>query len=105
MELSSAPEALRLLDQAIERDPHYGPALAWAGLCCHRLLLDGRSEDPAAYRRKGADFARGALEVAGDDPGTVAYAALAQASFGWDIGAMMGLVDRALTLNPNYARG
>ena len=43
--------------------------------------------------------------MAGDDPGTVAYVALAQASFGWDIGAMMGLVDRALTLNPNYARG
>jgi adenylate cyclase len=24
------PEALRLMEQAIARDPHYGPALAWA---------------------------------------------------------------------------
>ena len=41
MVLSSArqiPEALRLLEQAIARDPRYGPALAWAAVCCHRLL-------------------------------------------------------------------
>ena len=31
------PEALRLLEQAIARDPRYGPALAWAAICCHRL--------------------------------------------------------------------
>src|SRR5271166_1005131 len=45
-------EALGLLEPAINRDPHYGPALAWAAFCCHRLLLDGRSEDPAAHRLK-----------------------------------------------------
>jgi hypothetical protein len=42
MVLSSArqtPEALRLTEQAIARDPHYGPALAWAAFCCFRLLL------------------------------------------------------------------
>jgi TolB-like protein len=99
------PEALRLLEQAIERDPHYGPALAWAAFCCHRLLLDDRSEDPGADRLKGADFARRALEAAGDDPGVLANAAFALAYFGEDIGAMMALVDRALALNPNYARG
>jgi len=108
MVLSSArqiPEALRLLEQAIDHDPRYGPALAWAAFCCHRLLLDGRSEDPVADRRKGADFARRALEVAGDDPGILANAAQALAYFGADIGAMMVLVDRALVLNPSFARG
>jgi adenylate cyclase len=99
------PEALRLLEQAIARDPRYAPALAWAALCCMRPLLDGRSEDPAADRLKSTDFARRALEVAGDDPGILAEAALALAYFGEDIGAMMGLADRALGLNPNYARG
>ena len=54
---------------------------------------------------KGADFARRALTVAGDDPGILANAALALAYFGADIGAMMSLVDRALSFNPNYARG
>jgi TolB-like protein/class 3 adenylate cyclase len=99
------PEALRLLEQAIARDPRYGPALAWAAFFCFRLLTDDRSEDPAADRRKGTDFARRALEVAGDDPGVLANAANALAYFGEDIGAMMALVDRALALNPNYARG
>ena len=43
--------------------------------------------------------------MAGDDPGILANAAEALASFGEDIGAMMALVDRALALNPNFARG
>jgi TolB-like protein/class 3 adenylate cyclase len=98
-------EALRLMEQAIERDPHYGPALAWAAYCCYRLLLDGRSEDRDADRVKGADFARRALEAAGDDPGVLANAAQALAYFGEDIGAMMALADRALAFNPNFARG
>jgi len=108
MYLSSSrqiPEALRLMEQAIARDPRYGSALAWAAVCCHRLLMDDRSEDREADRLKGADFARRALEVAGDDPGILANAALVLAYFGEDIGAMMALVDRALALNPNYARG
>jgi adenylate cyclase len=99
------PEALRLMEQAIARDPRYGPALAWAAFCCAFQLFDNRSEDREADRRKGADFARRALEVAGDDPGILANAALALANFGEDIGAIMALVDRALALNPNFARG
>jgi tetratricopeptide (TPR) repeat protein len=98
------PEALGLIEQAIARDPRYGPALAWAALCCNRLLLDGRSEDPAALRLKGIEFARRALEVAGDDAGVLATAAGALAFFDEDIGAMMALVDRALALNPSDAR-
>jgi tetratricopeptide (TPR) repeat protein len=108
MVLSSArqtPEALRLMERAIARDPHYGPALAWAAFCCFRLLLHDRSDDREADRLKGADFARRALEVAGDDPGVLANAAEALAYFGEDIVAMMALVDHALALNPNFARG
>ena len=54
---------------------------------------------------RGIDFAKRALEVAGDDPGVLANAAYALAYFGEDIGTMMAFVDRALTLNPSYARG
>jgi adenylate cyclase len=99
------PEALRLMEQAIARDPRYGPALAWAAFCCYRLVTDGRSKDPAVDRVKGTDFARRALEVASDDPHVMANAAAVLASFGEDIGAMIGLVDRALELNPNFAHG
>jgi len=108
MSLSSAgkiPEALRLAEQAIARDPHYGPALGWAALCCYRLVDGGQSEDPTVDRLKGTEFARRALEVAGDDPGILINAAFALAFFGEDMGAMLALVDRALALNPSYARG
>jgi len=99
------PQALKLFEEAIERDPHYGPALAWAAFCHYRRCLDARSDDPAADRRKGVDLARRALQVVSDDPGTIANAALALGYFGDDLGAMMALVDRALTLNPSFARG
>jgi adenylate cyclase len=99
------PEVLRLMEQAITRDPYYGPALAWAALCCHRLLYDNRSEDREADLVKGMDFARRALEVAGEDSGTLVNAAFALAYFGEDIDAMMTLVDRSLALNPSFARG
>jgi TolB-like protein/class 3 adenylate cyclase len=99
------PEALRLLEMAIARDPNYGPALAWAALCCYRLVNDNRSEDLAADVRKGTDFAKRALEVAEDNPGILANTAQALAFFGEDIDAMITLIDRALTLNPSFARG
>jgi tetratricopeptide (TPR) repeat protein len=43
--------------------------------------------------------------VAPDDAGVLANAAVALAYFGEDIDAMITLVDRALALNPSFARG
>jgi adenylate cyclase len=51
------------------------------------------------------DLARQALDAGENDPGVLANAAFVLAYFGEDIGAMMGLVDRALALNPSFARG
>jgi TolB-like protein len=99
------PEALRLAEQAIDRDPHYGLALAWAALCCNRLVIDGRSKDGEADRLKGIDYAHRALQAARDDPGVLAIAAVVLAHFGEDLGAMTALVDRALALNPSFAYG
>jgi TolB-like protein/class 3 adenylate cyclase len=99
------PEALRLTKEAIARDPRYGPALAWAAYCCVALIHGNQSENREANRREGVDFARRALQVAGDDPGVLTNASYALAYFGEDIGAMMALVDRALALNPSFARG
>jgi adenylate cyclase len=98
-------EALGLLDQAIAIDRHYGPALSWAATCHLRLLNDGWAEDPETSRRKAADLARRALQEAENDPEFLAISAFVLAQVGEDIGAMLGLVDRALALNPSYARG
>jgi len=99
------PEVLALLEEAIERDPHYGPALVWAAMCCYRLCLDGSGTDPDSDRRKCIDFAQRALQTAGDDPDVIVNAALPLSYFGKDIDIMITLVDRALALNPNFARG
>jgi TolB-like protein len=98
-------EALGLLEQAIAIDRHYGPALAWASICHLRLVTDGWAGAPETSPRKAIDLARQALRVAENDPGILVLAAQVLAQFGEDIGAMMGLVDRALALNPSYARG
>jgi len=98
-------QALSLMEQAIACDQCYGLALAWGAYCCMGVVHGNVSEQPAADRLKGIDFARRALEVANDDPGILANAACVLAYFGEDIDAMIALVDRALALNPNFARG
>ena len=98
-------EALGLLDQAIAIDRHYGPALSWAAYCHMTVVRDGWTEEPDTSRRKAIELARRALEVGENDPSVLASAAVVLANLGEDIGAMMGLVDRALTLNPSFARG
>jgi adenylate cyclase len=108
MVMSSAaevPEALRLLEQAIALDPNYGPALAEAAICCMRLCVDGTGTDREADSLKGVDYARRSLRAAGDDPGVLANAAFALGYFGEDLDAVAALADRALSINPNYARG
>jgi adenylate cyclase len=72
---------LRLLDQAIEIDPHYGPPLAWAAICHLRLVGDAlySAEEREATQRKGSDLARQALQVAENDPSVLANAAFALA--------------------------
>jgi TolB-like protein len=98
-------EALGLLEQAIAIDRHYSPALAWAAMCHMTLVRDGWTEEPEISRRKGIDLAQRALEAGANDPRVLANAANALGMFGEDIGTMIGLVDRALALNPSYARG
>ena len=98
-------EALGLFEQAIAIDPHYGPALAWAAICHLRLVVDGWAEAPEINRRNAVDLAQQALQVGENDPHILVNAAFVLANFGEDIGAMIGLVDRALALNPSFARG
>ena len=100
-------KTLVLLEEAIARDPYYGPALGFAAICCmlvgHRRLRSGSRCEP---RRKGIDLGRRAVGVAGNTPR--AYWPMQQ----WlspvsakTADAMIALVDRALAFNPSYARG
>lgn len=99
------PAALALLERALARDPDYGPALGLAASCAMRLCMDGSSADPAADAGKAAAYAWRALEAAPDDPDVLANVAQPLAYAGEDIRRSLALVDRALALNPNFARG
>jgi TolB-like protein len=106
--LSSASrfrEALGFMEQAIARDPRYGPALSFASICYFRLVFDGHSDDPRADGNQAVDLARRSLLVGGGDPAIMAHAANVLLYFGEDADAMLALVDRALAVSPSFARG
>jgi tetratricopeptide (TPR) repeat protein len=76
-----------------------------AAECHFNLHVNGWTNDLELNRREGVDLARQALRVANDDPGVLGRAAYALAYFGEDIDAAIELIDRALALNPSFARG
>src|SRR5437762_2855195 len=96
-------QALGLLAQAIERDPHYGPALALAAHCNHLLMVNDWSDDPEKNRREGSDLARRALRADADDPEVLASVGFTLGVFGEDTSVSTALIDRGLTLNPSFA--
>ncbi|MGH7060094.1 MAG: tetratricopeptide repeat protein [Stellaceae bacterium] len=98
-------QALDLLGRAIERDPHYGPALALAAHCHHLLEVNGWIDDLEANRRKGINLARQAIRFAPDDPEALATSGFALGYFGEDIDGAIRLIDRSLAFNPSFARG
>jgi TolB-like protein len=98
-------QALALLEQAIERDPQFGPALGWAAMCRLHVAINGWSEDFERNRNVGMGYARRALVAGEEDAATLANAAYVLGAFGEDLDTMLGIVDRALALNPSFARG
>jgi adenylate cyclase len=100
-------QALVLLEQAIAREPRYGPALALAAtyradLENYDWIDDCEGEE---NRRTAVDLVREALRTSADDPGVLGRAAIVLGRFGEDIDAALSLIDRALALNPSFAHG
>jgi adenylate cyclase len=102
-EKSRVLRALDLLDEALELDPYYGPALVQAALCHTNLEVNGWSEDPERERNQGVDLARRALRTSGEDPIVLSEAAFVIGYFEQDIDSAIGLMDRSLELNPSSA--
>jgi adenylate cyclase len=97
-------QALALLEEAIARDPQYGPAFAWAAICRWHLS-NFWGVDEEGNRRISREYARRALVLGEDDAGTLANAAYALGGQNEDVNTMLGIVDRALALQPSFARG
>jgi TolB-like protein/class 3 adenylate cyclase len=97
-------QAIDLLEQANEKGPSYGPALALSAYCHRQLDLSGWAEDSEMNRRKSLDLARRAVRVAPDDPGVLGHVAFVFGYFGEDIDSAIGMIERCLALNPSFAR-
>ena len=97
--------SLKLIEQAIECDPRYGPALAQAAARHFELHVNAWTDDLETSRRKGIELSRQALQVAGDDPTVLCNVAYILGYFGEDIEVAIALVDRGLKLNPSASRG
>jgi TolB-like protein/class 3 adenylate cyclase len=97
-------QAIVLLEQAIERDPRYGPALASLALCHSQNFLSGWGDAAVEVERCRA-LARRARDAAPDDPMTVTSAAGALLALGEDTDLLKRMVDGALARNPSHAFG
>ena len=102
-ERSSVIRAIDLLEQAIQRDPQYGPALALEAICYQNLHINGWSKAEEADCQLSVDLARRALRVAGDDPIVLSTVAHALGYFEENINPAIALIERALELNPSSA--
>jgi TolB-like protein/tetratricopeptide (TPR) repeat protein len=98
-------QAHDLLERAIERDPGFGPALAAAAGCRQFLGVTGWVEDTQHNGRQAVELAHQALQADGDDPVVLAEASRVLAYFTEDIDCAIAMIERALVLNPSYARG
>ena len=98
-------EIENIFDKVLERDPDFGPALALAAAFHMNSDIMGWCDDHDANCRKGLERGRRALTLANDDPTILVNAAFALGYFGANIHAMIVLVERALSLNPSFARG
>jgi adenylate cyclase len=94
-------EALRLLDRAIELDPNYSWAKAFAAYIHAFKVTQGwvKRIDQEAGRK----LAREAIVLSRDDPNTLGYAAHALAILAREYDVPISCMDRALQLNGNSA--
>ncbi len=96
-------EALDLLSRAIALDPGYGLALGFAAYSHFVSVVSGWSHDQEGDTRQAVELARRALAAAGDDAIVVAFASQVVGYLEGDVDTAVGMVDRAIALNPGSA--
>ena len=96
-------EALVLLHQAIELDPDYAPALAYAAWCYEQRLTRGWETTQESDATTSIALARRAIATNSDDANAMAAAGFILLMVGRDYDAGLSTIDRALTINPNTA--
>jgi adenylate cyclase len=96
-------EAMKLLHEAVARDPNYGPALSILALCHAQNFMSGWGEGPAVEVKLARELAHRSIAAAPNDPVTIGMAAGALVNIGEDARVLKDLADRAIARNPNSA--
>ncbi|SEE71216.1 adenylate cyclase [Rhizobiales bacterium GAS191] len=94
-------KALEVLGRAIQIDPRFALAKALAARCYAWRDPHGWAADSEAERAEAVRLARGAVDIAGDDPSVLWMAGFALWQLRVDLDGAIDLYDRALALNPN----
>lgn len=101
--MSENPEAIKLLEQALELEPGYGLAAALAAWAHAQQIAYNWTDDFAAERAAGERLIEKATMTVPDDPMALTALAAAMTLLGLDVEHGLRLVDRALALDPNCA--
>lgn len=101
----SLAEAIELLDRAIGLAPDYAQALALAAVCRVGRPVAGYSPNIDKDFREAAELSHRAVDSDPTDPLALASAANVTVVIRRDYQGGWDLVDRALTIAPNYAGG
>jgi len=96
-------EALELLQRAIEIDPGYAPALAYAAWCYEQRLLHDWPTKQESDAETATELARAALAIKSDDAAAISMAAFVLTIVGHDYDGGRRAAERAIDLNPNSA--
>ncbi|MFT5112373.1 MAG: adenylate cyclase [Parasphingorhabdus sp.] len=96
-------EALRLLHEAIELDPSYAPALAYAAWCYEQRLTREWETVQENDATTSIALARRAIATNSNDANAMAAAGFALLMVGRDYEVGLSTLDRALSINPNAA--
>src|SRR5258705_11093296 len=96
-------EALRLFYKAIELDPDYGQAYAFATCCYCRRKVNGLVTEPDSERRETARLAREAVRLGKEDAFSVSWAGVSLAVGVGELNGGAEFIARALAFNSNFA--
>ena len=97
------PEAIALLDQALELDPHYGLAAALSAWAHAQQIVYNWTFDQAGERQKGLRLIETAARHIGEDPTGLTALATAIMLLEGNATRALGFVERALRVDANHA--
>ena len=98
-------KALREFQAAIGIDQNFASAYGMAALCYAQRKAFGWMDDPRRQILEAARLARRAIEAGGDDAVALGTGGYVLAFVAHELEAGAASIERALTLNPNFAAG